>query len=85
MESASEDFGSAEEDTCFGRGVDLADGLEDHVPVGTTEVGGCPETSDGVLFGVGVVDHDVRCVIVLDLGGEVLRMGVSLIIIPWKV
>jgi hypothetical protein len=52
--------------------VDLADGFENHVPVGAAEVCGGAETSDGVLFGVGVVDHDVGCVVGLDLCGEVL-------------
>jgi hypothetical protein len=52
--------------------VDFADGFENHVPVGAAEVCGCAETGDGVLFGVGIVDHDVGCVVGLDLGGEVL-------------
>ena len=52
--------------------MDLADGLEDHVPIGTTKVGGCAETGDGVLFGIGVVDHDVRGIVGLDLSREVL-------------
>ena len=72
MEGGAEHFGPAEEDTCFGGGVDLADGFEDHVPVGATEVCGCAEAGNGVLFGVGVVDHDVGCVVGLDLCGEVL-------------
>ena len=57
--------------------MDLADGLEDHVPVGATEVCGCAETGDGVLFGVGVVDHDVRCIVGLDSGGEILLLLAS--------
>lgn len=72
VEGRTENLGTAEEDSGFGGGVDLADGLEDHVPVGATEVCGCAETGDGVLFGVGVVDHDVCCVVGLDLGSEVL-------------
>jgi hypothetical protein len=54
--------------------VDFANGLEDHVPVGATKVRGCAEAGNGVLFGVGIVDHDVCCVVGLDLGGEVLKV-----------
>lgn len=53
--------------------MDLADGLENHVPVRAAEVRGCTQTGDGVLFGVGVVDHDVGCVVGFDFGGEVLK------------
>jgi hypothetical protein len=71
---------TAEEDTSFGWRVDLADRLEDHIPVRATKVCGCAQTGDGVLFGVGVVDHDVCCVVCLDLCGEVLSLSVSLIL-----
>jgi hypothetical protein len=73
VESRTEDFGSTEEDTGFGGGVYLANGFEDHVPVGAAKVCGRAETGDSVLFGIGVVDHDVGCVVSLDLGGEVLH------------
>lgn len=53
--------------------MDLADRFEDHIPVGAAKVGGCAKTSDGVLFGVGIVDHNVRCVVCFDLGSEVLE------------
>jgi hypothetical protein len=72
VQRRAERLGSTEEDTCFCGRMDLANGLEDHVPVGATEVCGCAETSDGVLLGVGVIDHDVSCVVGLDLGSEVL-------------
>lgn len=52
--------------------MDLADGLEDHVPVGSTEVCRSAETGDGVLFGVCVIDHDVCRVVCLDLCCKVL-------------
>lgn len=52
--------------------MNLADGLEDHVPVRATEVCGCAETGDGVLLCVCVVDHDVCRVVCLDLCCEVL-------------
>lgn len=57
--------------------MDLADRFKDHVPVRSTEVGRRAQTGDSVLFGVGVVDHDVCCVVCLDLGGEVLQMYIS--------
>lgn len=58
--------------------MDLANRLKDHVPVWTAEVGRCAKTSDSVLFGIGIVDHDVRCIICFDLGSEVLEiMSVS--------
>lgn len=66
-------LGPAEENTSFRRAMDLADRLEDHVPVRTSEVGRGAQTSDCILFGVGVIDHDVCCVIDLDLCGEVLK------------
>jgi hypothetical protein len=80
VECGAEHFGTAEEDTCLGGRVDLADGFEDHVPVGATKVGGGAEPGDGVLLGVCVVDHDVGSVVGLDLGGEVLQY--SLVSIP---
>lgn len=72
MERAPKHLGSAEEDTGLGGLVDLADGFENHVPVRTAEVGGRAEAGDGVLLGVGVVDHDVCAVFGADFGGEVL-------------
>lgn len=74
VEGGTETLGTAEEDTGLGGRVDFADGLEDHVPVWTTEVCGGTETGDGVLFGVCVVDHDVCCVVCFDLCGEVLDL-----------
>lgn len=53
--------------------MDFANGFENHVPVWSTEICGCAETGDGVLFGVCVVDHDVCCVVGFDLCGEVLE------------
>ena len=72
VEGGAEHFGPAEEDTCFGGGVDLADGFEDHVPVGATEVGGSSQTGDGILFSICVVNHDVGCIVGLDLCCEIL-------------
>jgi hypothetical protein len=52
--------------------VDLADRFENHIPVWATEIGGCAETGDGVLLCIGVVDHDVCCVVDADFSCEVL-------------
>lgn len=73
MKRATQWFRSAEEHSCFGWGVDPADALEDHVPVGPAKICRCSQTSDGVLLGVCIVDHDVRRVVGLDLGGEILN------------
>ena len=51
--------------------MQFADAPEDHVPVGTAKVGWASQTGDGVLVGVGVVDHDVGRVVRLNLGREV--------------
>ncbi len=72
MQRGSETLGTTEEDTGFGGCVNLANRPENHVPVGATKVGGRTETSDGILLSVGVVDHNVRCVVSLDLCSEIL-------------
>lgn len=74
MQDAAEDLGPAEEHAGLGRGVDLADRLEDGVPVGAAEVGRGAQTSDGVFLGVGVVDHDIGCVVGFDVGCQVLKI-----------
>lgn len=71
MKRRTEHFGAAEEHTSLGRRVDLSNRLENHIPVGATEVGGRAETGNGILFGVGVVDHNVGCVVGFDFGGQV--------------
>lgn len=71
VQLAAEALGPAEEDAGLGGGVQLPDAAEDHVPVGAAEVGGAAEARDGVLVGVGVVDHDVGGVVSLDLGRQV--------------
>ena len=75
MQRGAEPLRPAEKHTRLRRRVDLADRLENHVPVGATEVCGRAQAGDGVLFGVGVVDHDVCCVVGFDAGGEVLGGG----------
>ena len=53
--------------------MDLPNGLEDHVPVRAAEVGRRAQTSDGILLGIGVIDHDVGGIVGLDLGCEILQ------------
>jgi hypothetical protein len=80
MESVAQTLGSAEEHTGFRWSVNLADGSEDHIPVGATEVRGRAQTRDGILFGVRIVDHDVGSIIDLDLRSKVLILLVSHIV-----
>lgn len=42
VQLTAQTLGTTEENTCFGGGVNLADTAEDHVPVGTAEVGRGP-------------------------------------------
>lgn len=72
VQLAPEYLGSAEEDSCLGRRVNLADRLEHRVPVRSSEIGWRAQARDGVLVRIRVVDHDVGRVISLDLGREVL-------------
>jgi hypothetical protein len=74
VQCATQSLRSTEEHTCLSRRVNLTDRLENHVPVRATEVSGCAQAGDGVLFGVGVVNHDVRCVVGFDSGREVLQI-----------
>lgn len=59
--------------------MDLPDRLEDHVPVRTTKVGRRTQTSNGILFGISVIDHDISSIVGLDFSGEVL-----FITLVWK-
>lgn len=52
--------------------MDFTNALEDHVPVGSTKVRRCPQASDGILLSVGIVDHDIGCVIRFDLSRQIL-------------
>lgn len=65
-------LGPAEKHACFRGSVDRANRPEDHVPVRTAEARRRAETGDGVLFCVGVVDHDVCCVVGSDVCGDIL-------------
>lgn len=72
VECGTQTLRSAEEYTRLCRRVDFADGLENHVPVGAAEVCGCTKTCDSILLGVGVIDHDICCIIGFDFSSEVL-------------
>jgi len=72
MQLRAEHSRTAEEYSGFRGAVDFPNGLEDHVPVGATEVGGSSQTGDGILFSICVVNHDVGCIVGLDLCCEVL-------------
>ena len=72
MQGTAQGFGSTEEDTSFGRRMNLADAAEDGIPIGSAKVGGSPETCNGIELAVGTVEHDVGSIIALDLGGQVL-------------
>lgn len=72
VQCRTEYFRTTEEDACFCWCVDLPDGLEDHIPVRTAEICGCSKTGDGILLSVGVVNHDIRCIVCFDLGRKIL-------------
>lgn len=71
MQGTSQPFGSTEKHTSFGRSVQLPDTSENHVPVGTTKVGGTSQACNGIFIGVGVVDHNVGGIVCLDLGRQI--------------
>ena len=72
MQLTAQRLRPAEEDARFGRRVDFADRFEDAIPVGATKARGCTQAGDGVLFDVVAVDDNVRSIVSLDSGGEVL-------------
>ena len=73
MQLAAQHFRSTEEHPRLGRRVDLANAPERCIPVRPPKVRGGAQAGDGVLVRIGVVDHDVRGIIRLDLGGQVLH------------
>jgi hypothetical protein len=75
MQLTTQRLRTAKENARLGRAVDLADALEDAIPVRTAEGGFSPQTGDGVRGGVVVVDHDVGGVVGFDFGGKVLWRG----------
>lgn len=72
VQLAAEHFGSAEEHPRFGWRVDLADPPEHRVPVWPPKVRGGAQAGDGILVRIGVVDHDVGCIVRFDLGSQIL-------------
>lgn len=55
----------------------LTNRAKDCVPVWPAEICWRPKTSDGIPIGIGVVDHDIRCIVRLYLGGEILCEKIS--------
>lgn len=53
--------------------MNLANRLENEIPIRAAKVCRRAEAGDGVLLGVGIIDHDVGCVVGFDFCGEVLR------------
>ena len=69
MQRRAELLRAAEEDARLGGRVDAPDPLEDGVPVRAAEVGGRAQARDRIGLCVGVVDHNVCCVVRANLGG----------------
>lgn len=77
MQLTAQPLRATEKHTCFGWCMDLAYWPEDHIPVGTTEICRWSQTSDSVALSIGIIDCDVRHVVLLDLCGQVLIQRVS--------
>jgi hypothetical protein len=73
MQLRAEDLRTTEEHTCLSRGVDLSDTLEYCVPVRTTKIRWGAKAGDCITVGIGIVDHDICCVVYLDLRCQVLE------------
>lgn len=85
MKCTTQSLGSTEEHTSLSWRVQLPDTTEDHVPVGTAEVGRGTQTSNRILVRVGIVNHDVggiigfylRCQIGVNLNALVDILGLN--------
>lgn len=73
VQLAAQHFGAAEEHPRFCWRVDLADAPEHRVPVRPPKVRGGAKARDGVFVRIGVVEHNVRGIVRLDFGGQVLE------------
>ncbi len=71
MQLTAQHLRTTEEHTCLGRTVNLPDTLEYHIPVRSSEIRWRSETCDSILLRIDIVDHDIRCIISLDLGGKI--------------
>ena len=78
VQLTSQTLGTTKEHAGFARRVDLANALEDSIPIGSAKVGGCTEACDGIAIGGGScsaivnrVEHNVCCVVRLDACSEV--------------
>lgn len=77
MQLTSQRFRPTKKYARLSRSVNLADGFEHRVPIWSAEIGGSSQSSDGILFRVGVVDHDIGGIVKEDLGSEILDGQVS--------
>lgn len=68
----SQRWRSTEENARLCRGMNLTDRLEDCVPVRTAKTGRGSQSCDGIRLRIGVVDHDIGCVIRFDVTGKIL-------------
>lgn len=72
MQQIAQRFWTAEEHPGIGRRVDLPDGFEDSIPIGTTKVGSRSQSSDGVGLRIRVINHNVGGIVRLDVGRKIL-------------
>lgn len=70
VQLTSQSLRSTEENSTLARVVNLANRSEDHIPVRSTEIGGCTKASNGIS--VAAVEHDVGGVSCRNLGREIL-------------
>src|ERR1700722_3175410 len=59
--------------------MNLPNALEDHIPVRPPEICWRPQSCDGILIGIGIIDHDICCVVYLYLRCQV-RVDFDMII-----
>ena len=71
VQSTSQRLGAAKEHSHLSRLVYRTNTFEDGVPVGSAKVCRCPQSGDGILLGVCIVNHNVGGIVGLDLGREV--------------
>ena len=69
MQLITQRWRPTEENARLGWSMNFTDRPENGVPVRAAKIGRGPQSCDGIRFRVGVVNHDVRCVIGLDPGG----------------
>lgn len=71
VQRAAQSLGTAEEHTRLARSMQFPDTPKDHIPVRTAKVRRRPQAGNGILIGVGIIDHNVGRIVNLDLGRQV--------------